>query len=278
MAVMRHAGRGRAAGSSMRTSVPRPRALATAMRAAESLDDVPRDGRPSRCRSALGREVGIEDARQILPARCRRRGRATVDARRGGAVRRAGRAAGSTRPSGGGSRRATAWLALASMLTSAVPQALGVGGDGRDRAVEVQRDGGRRRRPAPRRAGIAAERVEVGRRKVEADRPREVEHVVRRCGSGARPPRRCRGRLARPRPACASSRRSVRSAVLMIISGLRISCAITVDSRPSEDSRSRCAASRWKRAIESVSVLKVGPAGARPRPPSGRPAAARSAA
>ena len=43
----------------------------------------------------------------------------------------------------------------------------------------------------------------------------------------------------------------------MIISGLRISCATTVDSRPSDDSRSRCAASRWKRAIESVIVLKV---------------------
>ena len=43
----------------------------------------------------------------------------------------------------------------------------------------------------------------------------------------------------------------------MIISGLRISCATTVDSRPSDDSRSRCAASRWKRAIESVSVLNV---------------------
>ena len=43
----------------------------------------------------------------------------------------------------------------------------------------------------------------------------------------------------------------------MIISGLRISCATTVDSRPSEESRSRCAASRWKREIESVMVLKV---------------------
>ena len=43
----------------------------------------------------------------------------------------------------------------------------------------------------------------------------------------------------------------------MIISGLRISCAMTVESRPSADSRSRCAASRWKRAIESVSVLNV---------------------
>ena len=35
------------------------------------------------------------------------------------------------------------------------------------------------------------------------------------------------------------------------------SCAMTVDSRPSDDSRSCCAASRWNRAIESVSVLNV---------------------
>ena len=51
--------------------------------------------------------------------------------------------------------------------------------------------------------------------------------------------------------------RSVESDARMIISGLRISCAMTVDSRPSDESRSFCAASRWKRAIDSVSVLKV---------------------
>ena len=43
----------------------------------------------------------------------------------------------------------------------------------------------------------------------------------------------------------------------MIISGLRTSCAITVERRPSDDSRSFCDISRWKRAIESVSVLNV---------------------
>ena len=32
---------------------------------------------------------------------------------------------------------------------------------------------------------------------------------------------------------------------------------MTVDSRPSDDSRSRCAASRWNRSIESVIVLNV---------------------
>ena len=34
----------------------------------------------------------------------------------------------------------------------------------------------------------------------------------------------------------------------MIISGLRTSCAMTVERRPSADRRSRCAASRWKRS------------------------------
>ena len=59
------------------------------------------------------------------------------------------------------------------------------------------------------------------------------------------------------RSAPLASAASVRSDALIIISGFRISWAITVDRRPSDDSRSRCAASRWKRAIESVSVLKV---------------------
>ncbi len=52
-----------------------------------------------------------------------------------------------------------------------------------------------------------------------------------------------------------ASGRSERSDAFMIISGLRTSCAITVDSRPSESSCSFCAASRWKRAMESVRPL-----------------------
>ena len=45
----------------------------------------------------------------------------------------------------------------------------------------------------------------------------------------------------------------------MIISGLRISCAITVDRRPSDKSRSFCAASRWNLEIDSVNVLNADP-------------------
>ncbi len=43
----------------------------------------------------------------------------------------------------------------------------------------------------------------------------------------------------------------------MIMRGLRTSCAMTVERRPSDKSRSRWVASRWNRAIESVSVLNV---------------------
>ena len=103
---------------------------------------------------------------------------------------------------------------------------------------------------------IGAHRVDIGRSVIESDWPGEVQHVVDDAveardlfvdvGQGLRD-------SARLTP----SRDSVRSDALMIISGFRISCAITVDRRPSADSRSRCAASRWKRAIESVSVLNV---------------------
>ena len=43
----------------------------------------------------------------------------------------------------------------------------------------------------------------------------------------------------------------------MIMSGFRTSCAMTVESRPSDASRSFCDISRWNRAIESVNVLNV---------------------
>ena len=51
--------------------------------------------------------------------------------------------------------------------------------------------------------------------------------------------------------------RSVWSDALMIINGLRISWAITVDRRPSDVRRSFCEISRWNRTIESVNVLNV---------------------
>ena len=57
--------------------------------------------------------------------------------------------------------------------------------------------------------------------------------------------------------AVAVSRRRIGSDDLMIISGLRISCAMMVDRRPSADSRSFCAASFWNLPIDSVIVLNV---------------------
>jgi hypothetical protein len=51
--------------------------------------------------------------------------------------------------------------------------------------------------------------------------------------------------------------RSERSEALMIMRGLRTSCATTVESRPRALSRSRSAPSRWNRAIESVRLLNV---------------------
>ena len=137
-------------------------------------------------------------------------------------------------------------------------QPLGVGRDRRqrrDRARASTRRARRRRLGRGRR--LAAERVEVGRRQLEADRPREVEHLV----DDPVQPRDLLvdvgDRLAQRRGASASGCRSVCSDALMIISGLRTSCAMTVDSRPSDDSRSFCDISRWNRAIESVSVLNV---------------------
>ena len=103
---------------------------------------------------------------------------------------------------------------------------------------------------------FAAERVEVGRRQLEANRAREIEHFV----DDPVQPRHFFvdvGDGLAQRPASASGWRSVCSAALMIISGLRTSCAMTVDRRPSDDSRSFCDISRWNRAIESVSVLNV---------------------
>ncbi len=99
----------------------------------------------------------------------------------------------------------------------------------------------RRRRPAPARRAAAA--------RSRARRPR--------CGRGAPPRGRCPAAASRTSLAVAPPACSVRSDPLMIMSGLRTSWAITVDRRPSAESRSRSAASRWKRAIESVRAPKV---------------------
>ena len=106
----------------------------------------------------------------------------------------------------------------------------------------------------PRRAASAHSALMSTGASVELDRPGEIEDL----GDDAVEPLHFLVDVVDGRPdlaGAASLPRSDRSVVLMIISGLRISCATTVDSRPSDESRSRCAASRWKRAIESVIEL-----------------------
>ena len=237
-------------------------AVRTTRGPAESLDDVPCDWQAEAGAGAPGGEVGLEDVGQVRrpdagaavahlhrtrsdPVRSSRSSTSAPVVPTGGLGSAAARA------------RRTACRALASRLTSAV----------RSRSASVTTSTGVRRQststtagpPPPADAASAASRQTCARSAGSSEndrRPREVEHVVDDAVRGARPRRRCRRRPRRS-PAAARPGRSVRSDALMIISGLRTSCAITVDSRPSESSRSRCAASRWKRAIESVSVLKV---------------------
>ena len=59
----------------MRISVPAPGALRHGNRAAEPFDDVLGDRQAEAGAAALGREVGIEDVREVGRRRCRRRGR-----------------------------------------------------------------------------------------------------------------------------------------------------------------------------------------------------------
>ena len=112
---------------------------------------------------------------------------------------------------------------------------------------------GRRRRPGPRRGRRALMSVGAGSKRIgRATSSTSLTRLFSRSISSS-----MSVAASRTSAAVAPSRASVRSAPLMIISGLRTSCAMTVDSRPSDDSRSRWPASRWKRAIESVSVLNV---------------------
>ncbi len=86
--------------------------------------------------------------------------------------------------------------------------------------------------------------------------PREVEHLVHEAVEPDDFLVDVDHRFAQP-SVLRSSCRCVCSDALMIIRGFRTSCAMTVESRPSDVSRSFCEISRWKRAIESVKVLNV---------------------
>ena len=122
-------------------------------------------------------------------------------------------------------------------------------------SVQTERSASCRPPPAARTASVASALMSAGASSNLIGRAKSRTSVTirfRRAISSSMS-RVARFDLIRPRP---SPGASVRSAVLMIISGLRISWATTVDSRPSDDSRSRCVASRWNRWIESVIELK----------------------
>ena len=143
----RPACRAASTGRSMRISVPRARRARHGDRAAEALDDVLGDRQAEAGAAALGREVGIEDARQVGRRRCRRRDRRSTIATRSPsvAVRSVISGPAADRPLGAPSPF-TAWRALTSMLTSAMrSRSASVVDVGSDR-IEVERD---RRRPGP---------------------------------------------------------------------------------------------------------------------------------
>ena len=133
-------------------------------------------GRPRPVPPRLVVKYGSKTLRQI--------GRRDADARSVTTMRDRGRASGArlrqrrSRPR----RRAvwpfTAWRALTSRLTSAIRSRSASVVIGGSAGIEVERDrrAGRRRLRRGRR--LAAERVEVGRRQLEPDRPGEVEHLV----------------------------------------------------------------------------------------------------
>ena len=154
----------------MRISVPLPGVLLDRDRAAEAFHDVLGDRQAEPGAAAFGREVGIENARQV----------GALDA--GAAI---GDRRMATPPSVETRRQATLCASSAPHRIARVhdqidegdAQALGVGANRRDRLIELHIDlgagAGLRRR-----GRFAAQRIDVGRRQLEANRPREVEHVV----------------------------------------------------------------------------------------------------
>ena len=149
----------------------------------------------------------------------------------------------------------TASTALAMHVDERRSEALGIGDDrsAARRAPRSSRRSPLRPRPRPRRRGRVAPGLPARARTGGGGRNRARRG---RCGSD---------RLTCSSMSAAASRSSgrgvsgpsERSAALMIISGLRTSCATTVERRPSDRRRSRWAVSRWNRAIESMSVLNV---------------------
>ena len=191
--------------------------------------------RPRPGARALGREVRVEHARQILGLHPD----AAIADRRCG--QRVPDREVSISMSGAPGHRVTAssWRARGDGMAGVGqdihqrhPQALGIGDERRQRRIGVELHGACPDGAGARRLlGVGASGVDVGRRVVEADRPREVQHVVHDPIEPLDLFVHVGERLRVSRPGSRSRWPSVRSDALMIISGFRISCAITVDSR-----------------------------------------------
>ena len=181
------------------------RHAADADRPAEALDDVLRDRQAQPGAAALGREVRVEDPRQIRggdPAAAvghdnrhavRRRARRQEDLR---LDRRTGLRSADLAAVARGRRQASATCAVDRLarvhdqIDQREAQPLGIGRHRRQRRVEI--DGTARAGPGGRRRRrFAADGVEIRLRQLEANRPGEVEHIVHDPIEACRPPRRC---------------------------------------------------------------------------------------
>ena len=159
---------------------PRPVCWPRVIVPAEPVDDVLGDGQAEAGAGPARREVRIEDARQVVGPMPTPRSRiddghaAIGEPRRrqrhGGAVQRRRRRR--------RSRRRRPACALVKQVDQHRAELLAVGLEGRHRRVEFDRHRRVRLRRGDGADRVAAQRVDVGRRPVEAHRPGEVEHLV----------------------------------------------------------------------------------------------------
>ena len=222
--------------------------------AAEAFDDVLGDRQAEAGAGAPRREVWIEHPAEVVARGCRRRGRARRSPRR---RRRAATVLSTTGGLSPFRPRPTAARALVSRLTSTVRTRSASVVSAPQAGSSSQGDlRGRRGRHAPRRGPTGRSSLtSAGARSKRIGRAKSSTSLTTRLSRSTSPL--MSWAASRRSSAEPSALSSVRSAPLMIISGLRISWATTVDSRPSADSRSRCAASRCEAATDSVSALKV---------------------
>ena len=266
--------------SSMRISVPRSALAAiTAIVPPRPSMIFLAIGRPRPVPVRAGREVRVEDLRADPPASIPTPLIADLDRRRAPVAVRV--ASGVSTPVAAlpalRLAASTAWRALVRMLTSASRRrsaSVTIGGSAGSRSSVTATPAlaaGARRRAASRQSALTS------RRELEPDRPREVEHVV----DDAVQPRdllvdvrdRCRALRLPPAPRFERAQRRLDD-------HQRVADLVRDDGRQPAERRQPLALRRL--ALEARDrvgqVLNVGPAAARPRPPSVAAAGARSSA